>query len=163
MAAVDMSRRALFKGRVRHEAPLRPPWAIESSFTDLCTRCGECLEACETQILVAGDGGFPEVDFSLGECTFCRACADVCPAPVFGTDKHFPAWNYIATIAESCLSAEGVYCKNCGEMCETGAIRFTFNAHRVPEPQVDSDLCNGCGACVQWCPVQAVKVGPTAS
>ncbi|MGR2739938.1 ferredoxin-type protein NapF [Billgrantia sp. Q4P2] len=163
MSPVDPSRRALLQGRVWHEPVIRPPWsAHEGAFTQLCTRCSECIKACETQVIVPGDGGFPEIDFSLGECTFCQACVHACPEPVFANSEAVPAWNNVATIEESCLGIHGTYCKNCGEVCEISAIRFTFNAHRVPEPCVDSEACNGCGACVQFCPVQAVKVMPKA-
>nr|WP_228576663.1 ferredoxin-type protein NapF [Halomonas sp.] len=159
MPPVDPSRRALLKGRVHHKPVVRPPWsAPEEVLTQRCTRCGECAKACETQIIIAGDGGFPEVDFFLGECTFCQACAQVCPEPIFADSTNTPPWNTVATIDESCLGFQGVYCKNCGEACEIGAIRFTFNSLRIPEPEVDTDACNGCGACVQLCPVRAVEV-----
>lgn len=157
MPPVDPSRRALLKGRVRHEPRLRPPWAVsEHAFTQLCTRCGECMHACETQIIVAGDGGFPEVDFTRGECTFCQACVQACPEPIFRDAEQNNAWEHVARIDEGCLVKQGIHCKSCGEMCEVGAIRFTFNAHRIPEPIVDTQACNGCGACVQFCPVGVV-------
>ncbi|MFQ3789498.1 ferredoxin-type protein NapF [Halomonas sp. A29] len=159
MPPVDPSRRALLKGRMRHESVIRPPWSIpERAFTQLCTRCGECVSACETQVIVAGDGGFPEVDFKLGECTFCQTCVEVCPEPIFDVRSQASPWSHVATISQSCLGFQGVYCKSCGEVCEIVAIRFTFNSMHVPEPEVDTDACNGCGACVQLCPVQAVEM-----
>ncbi|MCE8022505.1 ferredoxin-type protein NapF [Halomonas sp. MCCC 1A11036] len=164
MSAVDASRRALLKGRVRHEPVIRPPWAVpEPSFIHHCTRCGECLDVCETQILFRGDGGYPEVDFSRGECTLCRACVEACPEPAFSRNERSPPWDLSARIGDGCLGEQGVYCKSCGEVCEAGAIRFSFNTYRVPEPSVDSEACNGCGACVALCPVQAVEVRPAGA
>ncbi|WP_444679200.1 ferredoxin-type protein NapF [Halomonas sp. E19] len=161
MSAIDPSRRAFLRGHPRPEPALRPPWARdEASFVRHCVQCGDCLKACEMQVLRAGDGGFPEVDFSRGECTFCRACVDACHAPAFDLSPDASPWQVVATIGDACLGRQGVYCKNCGEACETGAIHFVFNQRRMPEPIVESDACTGCGACVAHCPVQAVKIEP---
>lgn len=171
MGSIDVSRRALLKGKLRPEPALRPPWAVpEPLFLQLCTRCGKCQEACETRIILQGAGGYPEVDFSRGECTFCQACVDSCPEDaleVIGTNQGVVAdkrqspvpWNNIAAIGEECLGFQGVYCKSCGEVCEMEAIRFAFNSGRIPVPSVDSDACNGCGACVSVCPLEVIKVG----
>ena len=65
---VDASRRGFLRGRPRPRAEIRPPWALtEPAFSARCTRCGDCLTACPQKILVAGDGGFPTVDFARGE------------------------------------------------------------------------------------------------
>ncbi|WP_043531382.1 ferredoxin-type protein NapF [Litchfieldella xinjiangensis] len=158
--AVDASRRALLQGRPGRPLPLRPPWAeAEPRFTSRCTRCTACMEACETGIIVRGDGGFPEVDFQRGECTFCQACVDVCEASAFHDPEHSSPWSYVAKLGDRCLGRDGVYCRSCGESCEVGAIRFFFNAHRVPEPELDTTLCTGCGACVAGCPTQTLSVG----
>lgn len=171
MVSIDVSRRALLKGNLRHEPALRPPWAVpESLFLQLCTRCGECQGACETQIILPGDGGYPEVDFSRGECTFCQACVDSCPegalVDLCKSQGAMPEksqgalpWHHVANIGQECLGIKGVYCKSCGEVCEVGAISFTFGSGRVPVPNVMSDACNGCGACVSVCPQEAIKVG----
>ncbi|GHB13440.1 ferredoxin-type protein NapF [Modicisalibacter luteus] len=158
---VDQSRRALLLGRPGSGGVLRPPWAErEPHFLDRCTQCGDCLSACETGTLIKGGGGYPEVDFSRGECTFCTACVQACDAGAFSDPEQDAPWSYVATISQACLGMTGIYCRSCGESCEVGAIRFSFNQYRVPEPTVEVDACTGCGACVEGCPAQAVKVGP---
>lgn len=75
---VDLSRRAFFHGRPRPKAELRPPWALqEALFIDQCTRCNDCITTCPQRILIIGDGGYPTVDFSQGECILWRLCIGV--------------------------------------------------------------------------------------
>ena len=84
MAIENPSRRQLLRGqflqslhsenaKIQGINAIRPPWSVnEADFTDKCTRCGDCILVCETQIIVKGDGGFPEIQFDKGECTFCQ-------------------------------------------------------------------------------------------
>ena len=64
----DTSRRQFLRGDFSgRDMPLRPPWALrEREFAQRCTRCDACNDACPTGIIVRGQGGFPEVDFSRG-------------------------------------------------------------------------------------------------
>ena len=136
---------------------VRPPWSVEESiFTESCSRCSECIKACETGILFSGQGGFPEVNFSKGECTFCQKCTQACKEDVFDSVNTKP-WQHVATINESCLSLKGVVCQVCGEQCETQAIRFVPQAGKISQPVINTDNCNGCGACSQPCPVSAIE------
>ncbi|PWI33213.1 ferredoxin-type protein NapF [Vibrio albus] len=144
--------------KVRTEAPHRMPWTVsEQDFTEGCTRCGKCVEACETAIIITGDGGFPEVDFQRGECTFCGVCADACPVPVFVSREQSP-WQKVAEIGESCLSFQSTECRSCRDMCEYSAIRFRLQAGNVAQPVLDVDECSGCGACIKPCPVNAITM-----
>jgi ferredoxin-type protein NapF len=157
--AKNISRVQFLRGDISSRAlPVRPPWTQdEISFTDNCTRCGDCIKVCETNILHKGQGGFPEINFAKGECTFCAACVQACKEDVFISTTSEP-WDLKATITEDCLADRGVVCMICGEQCETSAIRFIHQAGKVDQPQMDSQACNGCGACYQSCPVQAIKV-----
>jgi ferredoxin-type protein NapF len=160
--AIDIARRRLFVrlpgSEINTAAPHRMPWTVgEQAFTDGCTRCGQCVESCETAIIVSGAGGFPEVDFNRGECTFCGVCGDICPESVF-ISREQPPWQKIAAIGANCLSYQGVECRSCGDMCEYSAIRFRLLAGRVAEPVLNSDECTGCGACVKPCPVNAITI-----
>ena len=159
---VDIARRRLFsrmpKAEINTKAPQRMPWLVdETFFINGCSRCGKCIGACETAIIFSGDGGFPEVDFKLGECTFCEKCADVCPEPLF-IPRTQPAWKQVAQISEQCLSLNGVECRSCGDMCEYSAIRFKLQLGGVAKPILNQDECTGCGACIKPCPADAISI-----
>jgi ferredoxin-type protein NapF len=167
---MDLQRRNFLRGKVGAEKkPIRLPWLIEADkFTDLCTQCEKCVASCEENIIVKGDGGFPEIDFTQGECTFCAACANACPEPLF--IKHDPAltvkpppWSYHATISEQCLTYSNVSCQSCQDSCEPSAIRFQYTIGAPPTPEINLDACTGCGACVAICPSQAIGIKPPPS
>jgi ferredoxin-type protein NapF len=152
--SINLGRRRLFKRR-RSDA-IRPPWTrTDVEFTDICTRCDACCKACGPGILVRGDGGFPEVKFDEGECTFCRKCVDSCPEPLFDLTKTRP-WTLKASIDDSCLANQGTCCQSCKDACDAQAIRFTPRLGGAPQPSIDPDACTGCGACVAPCPVSAI-------
>lgn len=156
---VDLSRRAFFRGRPRPKSELRPPWALaEGDFIDRCTRCDDCLRACPTHILVAGDGGYPTVDFREGECTFCGDCVTACQPKALQRAENQPAWPYQAVIGEDCLPKQGVECRVCGDFCDARAIRFPPRLGGSPLAEIDSEKCTGCGACVAPCPTLAVTI-----
>ena len=146
---------------------VRPPWSMdESIFVAGCTRCGDCLSVCETQILVKGEGGFPEVKFALGECTFCQKCVEVCKQPIFrphfsqpnlGEQAEQP-WAHKVEIQANCLAFNSVECRSCEDNCENRAIHFKREIGGLAKPRVNLESCNGCGACIHVCPVSAVKI-----
>ena len=70
---VDLSRRGMLTGSWRNaNSGIRPPWSKEDShFLAHCLRCDACIQACETDILQRGQGGYPSVNFKHGECSFC--------------------------------------------------------------------------------------------
>ena len=138
---------------------MRPPWALpEAEFIDHCTRCNDCLKACPTSILVTGDGGYPTVDFSRGECNFCGDCVTHCQPRALRREPEQAAWTQKATIGEDCLPRQGVECRVCGDFCAVRAIRFAPRLGGSPLPEIDTEICTGCGACVAPCPVTAITV-----
>lgn len=153
------SRRSLFRGAKSARPIRRPPWTGDD-FTDSCTRCDDCLSACPEQLLFRGDGGFPEIDFGQSGCDFCGECARACEAQTPFDLKRSPfAWR--AVLDESCLAFANIDCQSCRDACEPLAITFRPTLHRAPQPQVSSDACTGCGACLSVCPAQAIKLEVT--
>jgi ferredoxin-type protein NapF len=131
-----------------------------AAFVDTCTRCDDCITVCPQQILQRGDGGYPEISFRNGECTFCGQCADACKAKAFLPDERTPhtAWSLSVSIKPSCLSLNGVVCRTCGDHCDDRAIRFQLQTRAVAIPRISQESCTGCGACFSVCPVNAVAI-----
>ncbi|MBL6932622.1 MAG: ferredoxin-type protein NapF [Rhodospirillales bacterium] len=140
-------------------AVTRPPWAItESKFQDVCTGCDYCIVACPTSILKKARGGYPVVDFSKSQCTFCGECAKVCKPGAISRDNAAHPWDHIVTANSSCLFSSGVTCRLCGDCCDTAAITFQLAIGGKATPIIDSSRCTGCGACVAPCPVNAIQI-----
>lgn len=154
------SRRNFLRGRFSaRKGPQRPPWALaEAAFLVACTRCGDCLRACPTRIVIGRDAGYPTIDFGAGECTFCGDCTRACTTGALHQGAGQPPWMIVASVDDRCLAHRHVECRICGDLCEARAIRFSPQLGGPAQPQVDSTACTGCGACVAPCPAHALKV-----
>jgi ferredoxin-type protein NapF len=164
----DLARRRFVRGQIGvATSPSRPPWAVsEEEFARRCTRCAACSDVCPTRIITCGDGGYPEVDFARGECTFCGECVIACRDGALRRAEGGVPWLIKAEIGTACLALNQVECRVCGERCATRAIRFRLQAGGVATPLLDPDACNGCGACVAGCPASAISLReplPTAA
>jgi ferredoxin-type protein NapF len=136
---------------------LRPPWALhEAAFLRRCTRCDACIQICPTNLILRGSGGYPEVDFSHGECTFCADCSKACTAGAL--NRGGPAWFLRAGISSACLAHDKVVCRSCGDACGARAIRFASIPGGAAVPHLSTDTCTGCGACVRACPADAIAM-----
>ncbi|MET1410956.1 ferredoxin-type protein NapF [Roseibium sp. HPY-6] len=154
---ISVSRRAFLKLSTEPKVDgIRPPWAAENSFSELCTGCNDCVRACPEKIIVsAGDQG-PVLDFSHGACTFCGACADICPTGALDPSIDL-VWPWKAVISNACLSRQGITCRACEDVCEPRTIRFRLTVGGRSEPVLDFGQCTGCGACSYACPADAVS------
>lgn len=152
-------KRSLFKTGGSLAGDNLMPWIKDSQgFIANCTQCGNCISACPEKIISKGDGGYPNIHFNLGECTFCGSCADSCEEAIFSDTEQSP-WNKKAIITEQCLAFAEIYCRSCAESCQSQAL--TFQPGLSAAPQIDEDLCSGCGACVAPCPAQAISIRST--
>lgn len=148
---------------------IHPPWAMQASkFVEICKRCDKCIERCPQEILIRGDGGFPEVDFKRGQCTFCLECVDACQTKAYDYFKTLPPhdicvepkppWDLTVTVKNNCLSINAIVCRTCGENCDEHAIQFRSQPSGASTPQIDGDKCTGCGQCVYVCPENAISI-----
>jgi len=162
---VSLSRRNLLRGKFNAAqgktaaTAVRLPWSIsEQQFTDHCSRCNDCISACPENIIVKGSGGFPEINFALGECTFCQDCVVSCSAPLFTDPTTTSPWAYKAVISDKCLAQQNVQCQSCQDGCEPYAIAFAPRLGSVSHPKIDLTDCTGCGGCVSICPTNAISI-----
>lgn len=162
--SVQLSRRTfLGVARKGRGEVLRPPWALpEQAFQERCSRCGDCVSACPTHLLVSGGGAYPEADFNPARtganCTFCAACVDTCATGALVRQTGVPPWTLRAVINGDCLTSRQVVCYTCRDQCEFDAIRFQWAVGGMAVPLVEAGNCNGCGACIADCPTQAIRI-----
>ncbi|MET0084139.1 MAG: ferredoxin-type protein NapF [Sedimenticola sp.] len=157
----SISRTQFLRGDLTgRSVPIRPPWALaEALFVEKCTRCDKCREACIDGLIVNGQGGFPQMDFTRGGCDFCSDCVAVCePEALYRPTKEAEPWSLGATILKSCLSLNGVTCRSCGDVCDARAITFSLQVGGRAKPMIDPVRCTGCGACLSVCPAKAVEI-----
>jgi len=145
--------------KVAPSFPLRPPYGkSESAFQSECPQCESkaCVASCDEQIIIMANDGTPTLDFGRNGCTFCEACAEVCPEGVLSVahTHNSEQLNAVFRISlEACVAHHGVICYACKEPCIDDAILFNgmFN------PVIDDERCTGCGFCMARCPTQAIS------
>jgi len=157
---------------------MRLPWVInEAVFTTGCTQCQDCVQSCESNIIVKDEDGFPKIDFNQGECTFCNKCIEVCQQPLFSglfpkdfteelaeglteeatKDSCDKAWPVTLEINDKCLAKNNIYCQSCRDECETSVIKFNYLNSSIPQPSIAEVDCSQCGACISVCPQSAIE------
>lgn len=147
-----------FKGK---QDIIRPPWSQEEFlFTETCNSCAECITACPENILVKGRAGYPIVNFSSGECTFCGLCAEVCQPQAINKLPDTTPWTLKAIVADDCLAQKNTVCITCQEQCEHDAIQFKPVIGRIATPEINYSNCTGCGACFSPCPTNSISIVP---
>ena len=165
MKAQAINRKQFLQGQLKGELPIRPPWSIEEAqFTNACTRCFKCAEACPSNLIVKGvdalAGGFPELSFLRHGCDYCEACVQACPEPAMSLTQfnHASPWHQRAQIDNQCFAERGIVCRSCGEVCEVSAIEFKLVVGGVSQVNINTAACNGCGECVHVCPAHAINI-----
>jgi ferredoxin-type protein NapF len=156
---------------------VRPPGARpERDLLALCSRCGQCMKVCPTNVLQpslakAGlEGVFtPEMEYRVGACDWaCNECGKVCPTsaiqPLSLEVKRTTRIGRAYIDQNRCIPwTDYKTCLVCQELCPVPekAIVVTEDEVTTPEgarvrlqrPHVIVDRCIGCGICEFNCPV----------
>ncbi len=153
------------------ERPLRPPGAVDDpGFNGVCVRCGNCARVCPSGVIHNSSprqGWLRSVSPILSfETDYCREdcvrCGEVCPSGALRRirqdQKSDLRIGHPRIRLSACLLTDERECSHCRNWCPYGAISYRFNHELYTlEPRVDSDRCNGCGACEAHCPATPVK------
>ncbi len=148
---------------------IRPPGALpEAEFLFACTRCGDCAAACPHSAIdllsVKQGGAFnsPAITPSIQPCLMCEdfPCIQSClpKALTFPKDSSVVKIGFVKIDEKKCWSALGQECDYCEKECR----RYVGAIHLKPgfPPEINTDLCDGCGRCEYICPV-SVKAAIT--
>ena len=139
-------------------------------FKDLCTGCHLCVTQCPSQVLrPAGmEYGFdyllkPHMSYLNSYCNYeCTVCSEVCPThairPITKEEKVTTQVGVAHFFINRCIvHTENTDCGACSEHCPTQAVQMVPYKGTLTIPQVNPDLCIGCGGCESICPVRPMR------
>jgi len=152
--------------------PVTPPGAkSQARFNSLCTACHLCVSACPTQVLqptyfIYGLTGFlqPRMDYITNFCNFeCTLCSEVCPTgailPVSKDEKKLLQLGKSYFVKENCVVyTKETVCGACSEHCPTKAVKMVPYKEKLTIPEVNNNICVGCGACEYACPTDPKSI-----
>ncbi len=151
------------------ETPLTPPGSRSvKDFYRRCTGCQLCVAECPNNVLRPSTDlnhlMQPEMGFEKGYCRpECTRCSELCPSGAIRKIGREEKTQYHVGTArvnqESCLSASGQSnCGKCASICPSGAIRMVEDRETgLLFPVVAEEICIGCGACENLCPVRPIS------
>ncbi|MCD4698154.1 MAG: 4Fe-4S binding protein [Bacteroidales bacterium] len=143
-----------------------PPGSLSlQHFTHACTACHLCVSACPTHViqpafLEHGLSGMMQVfmDYNTNFCNFeCIICSEICPTgailPIGLEEKKLTQLGISKFIEKNCVVyTDETDCGACSEHCPTKAVNMVFYKDGLTIPEVNEDICIGCGACEFACP-----------
>lgn len=158
------------KGRKKWP-PLTPPGSISlERFKDKCTGCQICVVRCPSQVLrpTGLEYGLdymlkPRLAYISSYCNYeCTVCSDVCPTgaikPLTIEEKTTTQVGIATFFKGRCVvNTEEKDCGACAEHCPTQAVHMVPYKGTLTIPQINPDLCIGCGGCESICPVRPMR------
>ena len=135
-------------GRRRDVYLVRPPGArAEAALLALCSRCGQCMKVCPTNVLQPSlrsgwDGMFtPEMSFVHGYCDYsCNECGKVCPTGAIQAltleAKRTTVIGRAYIDRNRCIPwADFKDCIVCQELCPTPEKAIVLQLESVVDPE----------------------------
>lgn len=163
---------AAFRTKIKEDKkyPVMPPGAINiKHFSTTCTACSLCVAACPTNVIKPGLNNYsmngilqPSMDYRTSFCNYdCNACSLVCPTGAIRKvpvkKKKLVQMGRVTLIEDNCIPfVEKTECGSCAEHCPTKAVRMIVK-DKIHVPEIDNEICVGCGACEYACPTLPYK------
>ena len=162
-------------------SPVSPPGSISiDRFSTACTACHLCVSTCPSRVLQPSSFDYgradryslsgmmqPRMDFHASHCNYdCTACLDICPTgallPLPAADKKRIQIGVAKFIRENCVVVTAqTDCGACSEHCPTKAVNMVPykgpSGRRLVIPQVNENICVGCGGCEYACPTRPYR------
>ena len=159
--------------------PLTPPGSLSlERFKDKCTGCHICVVRCPSQVLRPAGMEYgldyllkPRMAYINSYCNYeCTVCSEVCPSeaikPITKEEKRSLQVGIATFFKGRCIvNTEETDCGACSEHCPTQAVHMVPYKGTLTIPEVNPELCVGCGGCESICPVRpmrAIIVKPNA-
>jgi len=151
--------------------PVTPPGSKSiEHFTNLCTACHLCVSSCPTQVLYPtlfeyGLCGIllPKMNYDASYCNYdCTICGEVCPSgailPVDIEIKKLIQIGKAVFVRNDCVVVKNKKdCAACSEHCPTKAVHTIPYEGKLKIPELNNDICIGCGGCEHACPTTPRK------
>ena len=152
----------------KRKNPISPPGSQSvQHLLSKCTACHLCISQCPTQVLKPaflqyGLTGImmPVMDYKASFCNFeCTRCSEVCPngalLKVETEEKRLLQIGRVKFARELCVVyTDETDCGACSEHCPTKAISMVEYKDVLRIPEIDPNICIGCGGCEYICPVR---------
>lgn len=159
------------KRELKRKTPIAPPGALNfEHFSKKCISCHLCVSKCPSHVIKPsfmeyGLGGMmqPKLYFDHGFCNYdCTVCTDICPTDALvkltQEEKHHNQMGKVDFIIENCIVYyDETSCGACSEHCPTQAVRMVPYKGALTIPQINPDICVGCGGCEYVCPAIPYK------
>lgn len=157
---------ARVKKPLERRHPVAPAGAVSlDRLHAKCTSCHLCVSKCPGHVLQPavmeyGLEGImhPVMRFDKGYCLYeCTLCGEVCPTgailPLDAERKKETFIGHAVFRKKLCVvHTDDVECGNCADHCPAEAIRMVPSPDGRRYPEVEKELCVGCGRCEYVCP-----------
>jgi polyferredoxin len=171
LASTANSRNSPVELTQHNKRAVLPPGAQSlAHFQSRCTACHLCVTNCPDQVLRPsitqhGLAGFlqPYQDFTVAFCSYnCSNCSQICPTgairPITIEERRLVRTGTAEFFEDRCVvKTKGTSCGACSEHCPTQAVHMVPWKNGITIPEIEPDLCIGCGGCEFICPVRPDK------